>query len=271
MRCAPAIEPTSTCEPSCAARAGSGASCGSASQHAVPRRGRARWFARAHRYAERGNHGVSEEAVARRCVPAVRACSYMGNPSPAIHELTLDGATAHRIVLGAWYEQGAVCLGPRGLPARGSGFLGSGVKPQQILGRVISSASAAEKAASRSASAAGKAPPCSAQRRYNCAWPIRPARVRHRRVQGWRQPFGQQLEDAHRSVLRSMPQLSSRSMRRCGSRAAISARSEPALARRAQPPEGYPQVALQTRNLLECRNSSPPAARSARFCCSNSG
>jgi UDP-2,3-diacylglucosamine hydrolase len=53
---------------------------------------------------------VSEEAVAA----AMRACGtrllvHGHTHRPAIHELTLDGATAHRIVLGAWYEQGS-CL-----------------------------------------------------------------------------------------------------------------------------------------------------------------
>jgi UDP-2,3-diacylglucosamine hydrolase len=53
---------------------------------------------------------VTEGAVAA----AMRACGtrlliHGHTHRPAIHELTLDGAAARRIVLGAWYEQGS-CL-----------------------------------------------------------------------------------------------------------------------------------------------------------------
>ncbi len=53
---------------------------------------------------------ASEEAVVRvmsRC--GVRKLVHGHTHRPAVHELMLDGAGAHRIVLGAWYEQGS-CL-----------------------------------------------------------------------------------------------------------------------------------------------------------------
>ncbi|HEX9474075.1 MAG TPA: hypothetical protein VF931_07785, partial [Steroidobacteraceae bacterium] len=71
----------------------------------------ARAGSRAHTgLAAAGIMDASEEAVVRvmsRC--GVRKLVHGHTHRPAVHELMLDGAGAHRIVLGAWYEQGS-CL-----------------------------------------------------------------------------------------------------------------------------------------------------------------
>lgn len=71
----------------------------------------ARAGSRAHTgLAAAGIMDASVEAVARlMSACAVRKLVHGHTHRPAIHELMLEGAPAHRIVLGAWYEQGS-CL-----------------------------------------------------------------------------------------------------------------------------------------------------------------
>jgi UDP-2,3-diacylglucosamine hydrolase len=53
---------------------------------------------------------ASEEAVVRAMSACrVRKLIQGHTHRPAVHELIVDGASAQRIVLGAWYEQGS-CL-----------------------------------------------------------------------------------------------------------------------------------------------------------------
>ena len=71
----------------------------------------ARAGSRAHTgMAAAGIMDASEDAVVRAMSAcAVRTLIHGHTHRPAVHELLVDGASAHRIVLGAWYEQGS-CL-----------------------------------------------------------------------------------------------------------------------------------------------------------------
>jgi UDP-2,3-diacylglucosamine hydrolase len=64
---------------------------------------------------------VNQEAVeAAMRAAGVRRLIHGHTHRPAIHGLTLDGATAQRIVLGDWYEQGSVLrVDPAGIDLRG--------------------------------------------------------------------------------------------------------------------------------------------------------
>ena len=58
---------------------------------------------------------VNEEAVARAFRAAgVRRMIHGHTHRPGVHDLTVDGAAAQRIVLGAWYEQGSYLSYERG-------------------------------------------------------------------------------------------------------------------------------------------------------------
>jgi UDP-2,3-diacylglucosamine hydrolase len=58
---------------------------------------------------------VNEDAVARAFRAAgVRRMIHGHTHRPGVHELTIDGAPAQRIVLGAWYEQGSYLSYERG-------------------------------------------------------------------------------------------------------------------------------------------------------------
>jgi UDP-2,3-diacylglucosamine hydrolase len=58
---------------------------------------------------------VNEQAVAAAFrAAAVRRMIHGHTHRPGVHELTVDGASAQRIVLGAWYEQGSYLRYERG-------------------------------------------------------------------------------------------------------------------------------------------------------------